>query len=42
MEYYARQNRVYSADNTETPTPGYMLFNAGAGADLQINQEKYY
>ena len=21
MEYYARQNRVYTADNTETPTP---------------------
>jgi iron complex outermembrane receptor protein len=34
MEYYARQNRVYTAYDTETPTPGYMLFNAGAGADL--------
>ncbi len=34
MEYYARQNRVYSAYGTETPTPGYVLFNAGAGADL--------
>ncbi len=34
MEYYARQGRVYSADNTETPTPGYVLFNAGAGADI--------
>ena len=34
MEYYGTQNRVYSAGNTETPTPGYMLFNAGAGADI--------
>ena len=34
MEYYARQNRVYTAYDTETPTPGYVLFNAGAGADL--------
>jgi iron complex outermembrane receptor protein len=34
MEYYAKQNRVYSADNTETPTPGYVLYNAGIGADI--------
>jgi len=34
MEYYASQNRVYSADNTETPTPGYVLYNAGLGADI--------
>jgi iron complex outermembrane receptor protein len=34
MEYYARQNRVFTAYNTETSTPGYILFNAGAGADL--------
>ena len=34
MEYFARQNRVYSAYNTETPTGEYVLFNAGAGADL--------
>jgi iron complex outermembrane recepter protein len=34
MDYYAAQNRIYSADNTETPTPGYMLFNAGVGADI--------
>ena len=34
MEYYARQSRVYSADNTETPTPGYVLYNAGIGADI--------
>ena len=34
VEFYAKQDRVYSADNTETPTPGYTLFNAGMGADL--------
>ncbi|MFC4231836.1 TonB-dependent receptor [Parasediminibacterium paludis] len=30
-EYYATQNRVYTAYNTETVTPGYTLFNAGFG-----------
>ena len=32
LAYYASQQRAYLADNTETPTPGYTLFNAGAGA----------
>jgi iron complex outermembrane receptor protein len=34
MEYYAKQNRVYLADNTETPTQGYTLFDAGMGGDI--------
>lgn len=34
FEYYAPQNRAYLAFNTETPTPGYHLFNAGFGADI--------
>lgn len=34
MEYYARQDRIYLAGNTETVTPGYELFNAGIGTDL--------
>jgi iron complex outermembrane receptor protein len=34
MDYYAKQNRVYLADNTETPTAGYVLYNAGVGADI--------
>lgn len=34
MEYYAKQNRVYLVDNTETPTPGYTLFDAGLGASV--------
>jgi iron complex outermembrane recepter protein len=40
MEYYAKQNRVYSADNTETPTPGYILYNAGVGADITNSHGK--
>jgi iron complex outermembrane receptor protein len=34
MQYYAPQNRVLLADNTETPTPGYTLFDAGFGTDI--------
>lgn len=34
MDYYASQNRVFSINNTETPTPGYNLFNAGLGTDV--------
>jgi iron complex outermembrane receptor protein len=34
MEYYAKQNRVYLVDNTETPTQGYTLFDAGIGGDI--------
>jgi iron complex outermembrane recepter protein len=40
MEYYAKQDRVYSAENTETPTPGYVLFNTGVGADITNRQGK--
>jgi iron complex outermembrane receptor protein len=31
---YALQDRVYLANNTETPTPGYTLLNMGVGADI--------
>lgn len=34
VEWYADQNRVYSLNNTETPTPGYALVNIGTGADI--------
>lgn len=34
MDYYANQSRVYSADNTETPTAGYILYSAGIGTDI--------
>ena len=40
MEYYAKQDRVYTADNTETPTPEYVLFNAGLGVDITNRQGK--
>ena len=31
---YGKQYRVYLTDNTETPTPGYTLINAGFGSDV--------
>lgn len=34
VEYYATQNRIYSAYGTETATPGYTLFNAGVGGSF--------
>jgi iron complex outermembrane receptor protein len=34
LEYYMTQDRVYWAFNTETPTPGYGLFNLALGADV--------
>lgn len=33
-EHMFDQNRVFTAYNTETPTPGYTLFNIGAGTDI--------
>ena len=33
-ELFAAQNRAYLAYNTETPTPGYTLFNAGVGGTI--------
>ncbi|MFI5148404.1 MAG: TonB-dependent receptor [Bacteroidia bacterium] len=34
VEYYAAQNRVFSAYGTETPTPGYTLLSAGIGTSI--------
>lgn len=34
MNMYSRQDRIYSANGTETPTPGYVLFNAGMGISI--------
>lgn len=34
MDQHARQNHFYSAYGTETRTPGYTLFNIGAGTDF--------
>ncbi len=38
--FSATQNRVYLADNTETPTPGYTLINAGVGGGFTNKQNK--
>jgi iron complex outermembrane receptor protein len=40
VEYYASQNRVYSAYDTETQTPGYALFNAGLGGSITDKKGK--
>lgn len=40
LVYYAAQNRIYSADNTETPTAGYTLFNFGIGAGFTNKKGK--
>jgi len=34
LEIYDAQNRAYLENNTETPTPGYQLVNAGFGTDI--------
>ncbi|MDB5211125.1 MAG: TonB-dependent receptor, partial [Sediminibacterium sp.] len=34
VEYYGAQNRAFLAYDTETPTPGYTLFNAGVGGSF--------
>jgi hypothetical protein len=36
------QNRVYLSDNTETPTPGYTLINAGVGAGFTNKRINFY
>ena len=40
LAYYAAQNRVYLTDNTETPTAGYALFNAGFGGGITNKKGK--
>ena len=40
LECHLRQNHVYSADATETPTPGYALLNLTAGTDLLVARKK--
>ncbi len=42
VQYTAAQNRVFSYDNTETPTPGYTLINAGAGTGIKNKAGKTY
>jgi iron complex outermembrane receptor protein len=40
MEYSAAQNRAFLAYNTETPTAGYTLFNAGVGGGFTNKKGK--
>src|SRR5262249_31729453 len=40
LDWHAKQDKVYLTDNTETPTPGYALFNAGIGAGFTNKKGK--
>ena len=40
VDCYFRQSHVYSADDTETVTPGYALLNLSAGTDIQVRGKK--
>ncbi len=40
LAYYAKQDRVYLTDNTETPTAGYSLINAGFGSGFTNKKGK--
>ena len=40
LDSYFRQSHIYSADGTETPTPGYALLNLSAGTDIQVKGRK--
>ena len=40
MDYYLKQTHIYSADDTETPTPAYTLLNLSAGTDIQRHGRK--
>ncbi len=39
MDYYFRQDKIYTVNNTETPTDGYALFNLGAGGEVSIKNK---
>ena len=38
--YYAAQHHVLALNNTETPTPGYLLLDAGTGCDIKNKKGK--
>ena len=40
VEHFFAQKRVYLTDNTETPTPGYTLMNAGFGGNIVNKSNK--
>ena len=40
LDCYFRQSHIYSADDTETVTPGYALLSLSAGSDIQVKGKK--
>jgi iron complex outermembrane receptor protein len=40
LDCYLKQTHIYSADNTETATPGYALVSMSAGTDIQFSGRK--
>jgi iron complex outermembrane receptor protein len=40
LDCYLKQSNIYSADDTETVTPGYALLNLSAGTDIQVKGKK--
>ena len=40
LDCYFRQSHIYSADDTETVTPGYALLSLSAGTDIQVKGRK--
>ena len=40
LDYYLKQNHVFSAYDTETPTPDYGLLNLSTGTDIQMGGKK--
>lgn len=40
LDCYLKQSHIYSADDTETITPGYALLSLSAGTDVQIRGKK--
>ncbi len=40
LDSYLRQTHIYSADETETETPGYALLNLSAGTDILVKGKK--
>ena len=40
FDCYLKQTHIYSADDTETPTPGYALLSLSAGTDIQVKGKK--
>ena len=40
LDCYLKQTHIYSADDTETPTPGYALLSLSAGTDIQVKGKK--